>query len=130
MNQQMYVTLNVSRQLYTYLEDNKRYFDWIKEVQNFLSEKVQEISKVIPGYVHNPIYTLSNKTNTIKIDVPISNELYNQLEKNQKVLNWKGEITRFLETREKQIEQLKKNEHGLDEPQDIPIPKIQKGQNI
>ena len=99
-----FITLQIHQQLYLYLEDNERYFDWITGVNNFITQKVQNLSnqnriyqkkmfvkengkifskvpgRKIPEKIDQTIESM-NTSRTSKVVVPVSTKLFKELEK-------------------------------------------------
>ena len=118
-----FITINIPQQLYNTMEDNTRYFDWSKDVPKFINNKIAKLQSQI--IIRTQYYPKALNEKTVKVKIPIEREMTIQIKKYQKKVNWRYEIIDYLLAKENQIRQLKRQNHGLDSPDDIKIPKIQ-----
>ena len=121
-----YISLQIPATLYQKLEDNKRYFDWTNGIVEIIKQKLlflqkNEGNKSIPKRIPE----IETERTKVKVNITIPEIIFDQLKRYEKDLAWKEEILYYLQEKEKSIEKLKTQRHGLDRPQDIEIPKIQ-----
>ena len=121
-----FILVKIPEQLYTTMEENKSYFNWSKDVSEFIDERltILEEQYEIKGY-KSPKLTVDEKiTTNVKIAIP--REIYDRLGKYEKTIAWRREIIVYLQKKEEEIKEFKGKNQGLDTPEDVNIPEIQK----